>query len=452
MGAASTPTAEITPRVTTRTPTRTPATLADLLPAPYTPTPLYVNTPHVASESFRIGMRAFQQAEWAKAEEYFLQAAQIEPGAPDVQFYLGETARFAGDLAEAERRYNDAIKADQNFAPAYWGRAVVLQKRQPDRLEEIEKDLEMAVRLDPDMLEGTLALAEFYLRAGSARRAMPLLDQAEGLAPYSALVWLLRAESSLTLEETEQALDYARRANMLDMTLLPPYRMIGEILQVQNLMKESLVPLQTYVTYARDDAHAWRMLGKAQAATGQTRAARDSLDRALQLDPRNFDARLLRGMLRLETGDPEGALEDYQEVQRLDAESFEASMGMAQALMALKYPGDAYDRVERAKKLARTPEQKAEWQYRRALALQALGELDLALRDFQAVAAMPDEAVPAVWRADAARRAAALEKTATPTRTLVRTLAPTLTRTLQPTRTFTPIPTRTRLPSATPKN
>jgi len=55
-----------------------PTPLWALLEATYTPTPLYVNTPHPISEAYRAGQRAFFAGAWERALRFFRQASQVE--------------------------------------------------------------------------------------------------------------------------------------------------------------------------------------------------------------------------------------------------------------------------------------------------------------------------------------------------------------------------------------
>src|SRR5690606_25148165 len=149
-------------------------------------------------------------------------------------------------------------------------------------------------------------------------------------------------------------------------------------------IRGSIDPLNTYLYYTPEDAEAWAWLAKAQYETNDGAAALRSLEKSLELDNRQMDGRMLRALLLLKDDRAEEALKDYEAVLRSDPQSFEASMGAAQALMALKYPGDAYQKIEESKRLAVSEKQKAEWQYWRARSLDALGEKEIALRDYRA--------------------------------------------------------------------
>lgn len=410
--------------------TGTPGSLASLMDVNYTPTPLYVNTPHSASEAFRIGQRAYQRGEWSNALNYFEQALAVEPDAVDILYTIGECYRQQGDFEEALENYDAALEKKVNFAPAHLGRARALLTQNPNSRDAVLEELETAIEQDPNLGEAYLELAGLQVSMLEPQAALRTLKTAEQRLPDSALVFLYRAEAYLAMDNPEQALRNARLANQMDVTLLPAYRMIGETLQAGGELQASIDPLNTYLYYAPEDAEAWAWLAKAQYDADDGKAALRSLEKSLDLDDRQIEGRMMRALLLLEDGQAEEALKDYEAVLRADPQSFEANMGIAQALMALKYPGDAYQQIESAKRLAASDQQKAEWQYRRALSLDALGEVEVALRDYRSVAGLPKGTVEAEWQAHALSRIAALDKsTPTPTR---------------PVRTKTPQPSPTR--------
>ena len=91
----------------------------------YTPTPLYVNTPHAIVEAYRIAMRNYDRNDWSQAITYFQQAIEADKSAPDLPYLLGEVYRQDGQNDLALEAYNLAIEKDPNFAPPHLGRAKI---------------------------------------------------------------------------------------------------------------------------------------------------------------------------------------------------------------------------------------------------------------------------------------------------------------------------------------
>jgi tetratricopeptide (TPR) repeat protein len=419
-----------------------------LLEATFTPTPYYVNTPHAVSEAYRIGQRAIQNQEWENADNFFRQAAtdvaKSDPGSVDVLFYIAENLRLQGSLNDALEIYNQVIQQSPEFAPAYVGRARVRIAQNPEKLVDAAiGDLQIAVKNDPQYAEAYLELAAQQLQAGKAQDVLDTLDSApDPLLADLPLTYLYRAQAQILLKDYPNALASARRANEMDITLLPAYRIIGEVLQINGEVEASVKPLTTYLTYEQDDALAWALLADAYFSAGEQAEAFKALDRALSLNNRLPRAYLQRALIEMEMDDAEKALADFQAALRLDPTSYESSLGIGQALMALNYPGDAWDRFERTKTLSETELQKAELTFWRAQSLERLGELDAAMRDYQALIEFPVGSVKNEWVQFAQKRIAALSVETPSATPKLPTPTVSKTGTRQPSRTPTPTPTK----------
>lgn len=433
-----------------RSPTPTfvgPTPLWMQLDATYTPTPVYVNTPHPVSEAYRIGMRAFQRGDWTGAEDYMLQVITLEPNAADLFYHAGEANRFAGKYNLAFSYYDRAIQLNSGFAPAYLGRARARLASNPAEAPQALADLETALRRDPDLMEAHLELAALRISAGQYQEALDGLEQATTLLEPSPLFYLYRGQAYLGLEQPAEALQDAQKAVELDFTLLPAYRFLGEALQAAGRATESLEPLRTYLLYVEDDPGAYLLAVNAYAATEDTQGALDALSAALRLDNSYTDAYLRRARLYMAQEEYSRAIDDFKQALSIDDESFDASLGLGQALMLAKYPGDAYMQFERSISLAQTDAQKAALYYWEAQSLELLGENLVAYRMWQDLLALPEDALEEGWAAYARQRIAAL---ATPTPSATPTITSTPTRTATPTATRTRTPTRSPTRTATP--
>ena len=112
--ASPTTTITLTPRIIE------PTAPWNILQSTYTPTPIYVFTPHPIVEAFSIAMRNYQKDDWSEAMEYFNQAIQSQKDAPDLYYHLGEAYLQTGELTNALTAYEEAINIDPEFAPGYF--------------------------------------------------------------------------------------------------------------------------------------------------------------------------------------------------------------------------------------------------------------------------------------------------------------------------------------------
>lgn len=383
------------------------------LEATYTATPLAVNTPHPRTEAYRSAQRAYERGEWSAALNLFQQVVTAEPDAVDALYYMGEVTRLDGDPAAALELYRQAIARDAEFAPAYLGEARALLAANPKSVNDARKALETAIELDPALVEAYTELSALLVGQGESQAALELLASAPSAALDSPLFLLAQSRADLAAGQAEDAARAAAGAIKLDVTLLAAYRAQAEALIQTGDARAALAPLQTYTAYQAEDAQSLAWLGKAYLADEQPGKALDAFERALALDDTLADAYIERGLLYLEREDGERALADFETGYKTLPRSFPAALGLARAQLLQDEAGSAYMQLNRAEGLAKTDAEKAQLHYWRALALERLPDQtaqvrSAAVRDWEALLALPETNAPAAWSVEAQKHLAAL--------------------------------------------
>ena len=445
--------------------------LWSLLEATYTPTAAYINTPHPISEAFRAGQRSFGRGDFQSALGFFKQARDVEPNAADIHFHLGETYRLLEQYSEALASYERAIEVNPGFAPGYLGRARARLGLDPTA--EVGEDLQTALASDPNLAEAYLERAAYFLTRGEAEAALADLQAAEALLPESPLLPLYHAQSAMLAGEAAAALELAQTAYEKDRTLLPAYLTLGQAALLNGEFVQAVEALETYVLYAEKDPRGWQLLGAAQA--GITRledaylapvlrgyepdyaAALESFGRALALDEELAEVYLYQGLVYLNQGEGQAAVNELVEARRYLANDFVISLTLGRALVSAERLEDGFIQIDACEKLAEGDEQLAGVYYWRAKTAQLLGRKTQALADWRALLDLPEGAAPTSWMLTAQKQiqllvAPTTTPSATPKPSATPTFTPTATATSTATRTprFTVTPTRTPRASATP--
>lgn len=387
-----------TPWKSTPTPTFSgPIPLEMLLEATYTPTPLYVDTPHPISEAYQAGLRALREGDLEGMLRYMQQAARDEPAAPDTHYYVGEAYRMLGDFSQAVSAYTRAIESQVTFAPAYLGRARA--NLFLGDLTAAEEDLLTAIEHDPNLIEAYLELAALHIQQEQYEKALADLEVIADRADESPWWHYHRARVALGLGETQTALVYAQRAHALDLTFLPVYLTLGQASLAVGDPVAAVDYLETYLRYQDQDALAWLTLGQAIfTAEGDYQTCVSALDQALSVEAYRFPALLYRGLCYLELGEGQLAVNDLIAARNLDRSSFAASLGLGRGLMMTGRAVEAVSQITAALEIATDDRQRAEVYYWRSIVLQSMGNTHLASADWEALLALPPESVPEDWR------------------------------------------------------
>jgi serine/threonine-protein kinase len=183
-------------------------------------------------------------------------------------------------LERASGSYERAVALDSGFAQA-WARLSQAQAAvftnglpTPQRAQRARHAAEQALALNPDAVEGRLALGTYYdYIAGDYRKALEQFALGQRVAPNNADLLSGAALSEQSLGRWEDALEHLRRAEALD-----PRSLVTKLRLSRTLL--------------------WlRQHGEAEAAA----------DRALALEPSSAQALQSKVMARLGAGDLDGA-------------------------------------------------------------------------------------------------------------------------------------------------
>jgi tetratricopeptide (TPR) repeat protein len=424
--------------------------LAELLSTPYTPTPIYAATPHgdAAGDSYKGAMRAYNSGQWDTVGIMMAQVATAQPGSADALYFMGEARRMSGNYQDAIDLYNLAIGINANYAPSYLGRARATFALNSKK--NVIPDLNKAIDVDSNYVEAYLERGLYYFQKKDLKSAQTDLEQAAALRD-SPLVEINLARVLLALDENAAALEAAKKANELDLTMVDGYLVLGMAYRANGQIDQAVDVLETYLKYQPDNAEAFAVLGAAYYNRGDYETALKNLKQAVRLDSTNSDGYFWMGQIYMEQKDYTNALSSYQTSLRLDSTSFDAAEGAAKADMAQGDYNNAYAVIAKVEAYAKTDAERARFLYIRAVSLEQLNLPDPAYRDWTALLALPPEALTDEMRAKAQVRVVELRSptpipgTSTPSRTPSPTSPPA---TRQPSK--TPKPTATRAASATP--
>ena len=447
------PTYTLTPTPLNYTPEPTQAYTGDnplwtLLDATYTPTPLYVNTPRsVLASDYGYGVEAARKNEdWDALIAAMEQIATLEPESADPLYYIGEAYRFKEENSNALRSYNAALDIDENFAPGYLGRALVLPYVNANA--DVLDDLDTAIDKDPNFPAAYLARARYWLGEEEYENALEDLAYAEQLSPNSADVYLTYAQVYLAQEKFNDSLAATEKALEIDITNLNTYLMLGRLYEANNNPEKALEALELYTNYVDDDPEALSIMSGAYYQLGEYDKVIDTADAIIKIERRNGMAYYYRGLAYLALEDGEKAVEDLDLANTYLRNNFDISISLAQAHAADEHYGSCYLQVERTRPLAETDYQQALIYYWRATCHEGREDFKAAFDDWQSLLDMPFSAETGYLRAEGRQKLYALY-TPTPTATDGPSPTPTLTRTPAPTKTPTETPEVTETPTPT---
>jgi pentatricopeptide repeat protein len=247
----------------------------------------------------RLARMAALGGDTARAERLYTEALafaveMVPPSRETVawcRWQLGETAFGVGDYDQAEKHYRDSLTTFPDYyrALAGLGRAMAAKGDLNGAIEQYER----AIRILPDPAF-VAALGDLYQIAGRTKEAeaqyalceqMAKISRASGQL-YNRQLALFYADHDLKSDEAYQLAkrEYEARGDIYGADALAWAALkAGKIDEAQKMIKEAL-------RLGAQDAKLFYHAGMIARASGDRRAARDYLQRALKLNPQ-FDPR-----------------------------------------------------------------------------------------------------------------------------------------------------------------
>jgi tetratricopeptide (TPR) repeat protein len=193
-------------------------------------------------------------------------------------------------VATADERYGEAndmllhlddLMPDQYIVHYYFGR-LALDAGDPQTAVGV---LERALELNPSYLPTYTLFANALHAAGDPRASLQLIAEAERMFPQNFDLTFLGAaiaHDSGNFDVALAAYHAADRMRADDPTLL---ERLGHLHLLRREPEDAVVIMRRLISVTPNNAAAWAQLALGLAQTGDSQAARDSFDRALELDP-----------------------------------------------------------------------------------------------------------------------------------------------------------------------
>ena len=275
-------------------------------------------------------------------------AVELMPDA--VEFRLMR-ARHLFDAEEFDRCLADVDRvlelAPDNFA-THELRGLVLQAQ--DKIEEALESFDKATEIAPQALTPYVRRSELYARQGDLDKAIDEAAKAIDVESENPLGYLLRADLLLKDERPDEALDDVNKASELRPGIVQALLLRAQAYELLDRTDEALGQLEELAESIEPQLEIQVQIGAMALRIEQPRRAIRALDRAIEIDPESFIAWRLRGDAKLNIGQHESAIADYETAAEIDPEDSGVLNNLAWTLATS--PQDEVRDGERALELA----------------------------------------------------------------------------------------------------
>ncbi len=265
------------------------------------------------------GMALYEAERMAESLLAFEQAVETDAASPVARYGMGIVCNAVGWLDRAEREFEAALLALPAFPEAHTAMGGLMLRR--GAFGEAERHYTTAVEQQPASVEGHLCLGRTYARQRRFAEARAAYARALRLAPDSGAVHRSIGEALAAQGEHEAAIASYEAALGVNPADIDGHCGVGMARLRLKRHQDAVAPLQRAVDLDPRNTSAWNALGRAYAASGQTRLAEEAMAqsavlravdeklephrRALDADPTDLAARysLMKGLLRADRTD-----------------------------------------------------------------------------------------------------------------------------------------------------
>jgi tetratricopeptide (TPR) repeat protein len=319
----------------------------------------------------------------AGAEADLKQALQLDPQNDNVTLQYGSLLWKAGRKAEARQMYTTLLKRDDKNRYAL--EALGYLSRDEGDNKAAETFFTRMASAFPNDYVPYMALGDLYTAMKEYPKAQESYEKAHKLAPTNSQIvasgsnaaieagkvdlagqWIARATGAMkndprVMRETERYLflkgRYAESARLGEQAIvkLPHDRDAAVYLgyDYYNLGRydEVLALVSRYESVLPKEANFPLLAGHVHKQNQLLQQAIDDFSRALDKDPKMFEALVNRGYVRNDMQDAQGAIRDFEPALKMNPNSGVARLGLAFSYLQLHRSREALDETNKAEKL-----------------------------------------------------------------------------------------------------
>lgn len=184
-----------------------------------------------------------------------------------------------------------------------------------------------AVDLDWSDPRNHLRLAQIYSVLavagvdGADERAVEQYDFAIKLDPHNPSMLLAKSQHKARLGDTEEAIDLAKQAVDMKSNYTQALIFLAQLDIAAGETKAAIARVRSVITYEPNNPARYYQLGVLLLADKKQDAAKQAFTRAIALDDQYSNARYYLALVYLKQGEPDAALEQLREVEKLNPDN-----------------------------------------------------------------------------------------------------------------------------------
>lgn len=272
--------------------------------------------PHIGEGARLLALTRAKEGDLGRAESTLRSVLQHDPGDVAALRLISSIQMSQGRDQEALAQLRQLVSLDPDSARAraQLGFALLEQGGRQEGMSE----LETAIALDPDNMAGLeVALVIERIRGGEFDAALATLAEMKLRNPRDPLLSNLEGTARLGKGDTVEARESFEEAIGNMPGYAPAVRNLAAMSAREGDLGGAIARLEAGLVHSPEAMDLMLYLGSLQMRSGLVPQARDTLQRAVKIDPDSLAPRLALSGNRLSAGQPQEAIEVLEQVREL---------------------------------------------------------------------------------------------------------------------------------------
>jgi tetratricopeptide (TPR) repeat protein len=302
-------------------------------------------SPEMAAAYHNLGIVYLAEQKYRDAVQVLGKAVKLAPNEPGAWVVEGLAYYELYEPGKAVSAFRTSVRlspADKN-AQLYLGKAQI-QMRDYEGAAQTLENLAKSSPNDPVVL--------YNLGVAHMKLMLEDTDRLGAVAPQSYLLFVLLAQDAETRGDDDAAARFYREALHANSGTVGVHYALGSIYASSGKYDDAVHEFQEELKLNPNDSLALWKVGEVTLRV-DPRSAGDYLERALALNPDLPQARLAYGRALLRLGEPEKAVQQFEQVERLAPEEDSVHYHLASAYRKLGRSKDADTEMAKFQELAK---------------------------------------------------------------------------------------------------
>jgi len=347
----------------------------------------------------------FRVSDFLRVSGFGLRISYVAGGAAIV-LCMALTHQQLGHWKDSEALFRQALEVTENNCLAHNNLGAALAKK--GQIDEAIRQLQEALRLQPHFAPACNNLANALLLKGQIDEAIGQYQEAIRLNPDHAEAHYNLGTALLLKGQTDEAIRQFQEAIRLKPDHAEAHYNLGNVLGSKGQTDEAIRQFQEAIRLKPDHPLAHYNLGNAFLLKGQMDEAIRQYLEALRLNPNHAEAHYNLGTALGSKGQTDEAITQYQEAIRLNPGNADAHYNLG---LALASKGETEEAIRRFEGALKVKPNYPEAHNHLGLALVRKGQTDEAIRQFQEALRLRPDYVAAHQNLDAVHAARARSST-----------------------------------------